>query len=111
MPVILKVTQSNASTDMNGLASVTATGGGFSPPVEVDVAVSAGTGAYIDDPLLMFPPPLNGIAMSGEGSPAVPHPISTPISRQVKRQRFRIRNLDSVVRPARGSKRDAVTRR
>ena len=37
MPVILKVTQSNASSDSNGLASVVPSSGGFSAPVEVDV--------------------------------------------------------------------------
>jgi len=47
----LKVTQSSAITDGNGLASVTPSSGGFSAPVEVDVGISAGTTAYIDDRL------------------------------------------------------------
>jgi len=80
MPVILKVTQSNATTDGNGLASVVPASGGFSPPVEVDVSVSAGTGAFLDDPLLVFPGLSNG-SSSRTGPPPVTHPSSTPINR------------------------------
>jgi hypothetical protein len=55
VPVILKVTQSNTTSDSNGLANVSPTGGGFSAPVEVDVQATAGTSAVLDDPLLIFP--------------------------------------------------------
>jgi len=55
MPVILSVTQSSATTDINGLASVVPASGGFSPPVEVNVAVSAGTTAQLNDVLEVFP--------------------------------------------------------
>ena len=55
MPVILQVSQSNAATDGNGLASIVPSSGGFSPPLEVDVSVTAGAGAVIDDPLQVLP--------------------------------------------------------
>jgi hypothetical protein len=54
------VSQSTATSDLNGLASVTASGGGFSPPLEVDVAITAGTGARLDDPLELLPDFANG---------------------------------------------------
>lgn len=56
MPVILQVSQTNAISDANGLATVTPTSGGFSPPLEVDVGITAGTSAAIDDPLWLLPP-------------------------------------------------------
>jgi hypothetical protein len=55
MPVILKITANNLITDINGLASIVPSSGGFSPPVEVDVGVNAGTIATLDDPLEVFP--------------------------------------------------------
>ena len=55
MPVILSVSQTNATTDINGLASVTPSSGGFSPPVEVNVAVTAGTAAQLNDVLEVLP--------------------------------------------------------
>jgi hypothetical protein len=55
MPVILQVTQTNATSDINGLASVTPSGGSFSPPIEVDVLTTAGTTAVLNDPLEIFP--------------------------------------------------------
>ena len=70
MPVILKVTQRNASSDTNGLASVVPSSGGFSAPAEVDVQASAGTNAVLDDPLLIFP------AVSTENGSA---PVKPPI--------------------------------
>ena len=39
MPVILKVTQSSAASDVNGLANIVPSSSGFSGPLEVDVAV------------------------------------------------------------------------
>ena len=55
MPIVLSVTQSNATTDLNGLASIVPSSGGFSPPVEVDIAVTAGLTARLDDPLELLP--------------------------------------------------------
>ncbi len=56
IPVILSVTQASAATDMNGLASLVPSAQGFSPPLEVDVAISAGISASLDDPLELLPP-------------------------------------------------------
>jgi hypothetical protein len=57
MPVILSVNQSSATTNINGLASIVPSGGGFAPPVEVDVSITAGTGALLDEPLQLLPAP------------------------------------------------------
>jgi hypothetical protein len=43
MPVILQVSQSSATTDINGLANIVPSAGGFAAPLEVDVAVMAGS--------------------------------------------------------------------
>ena len=64
MPVILSVSQTNATTDINGLASIVPVSGGFSPPVEVNVAVSAGTTAQLSDVLEVLP------AMPGGSGPS-----------------------------------------
>jgi hypothetical protein len=56
MPVILSVNASTVASDVNGLASITPSGGGFSPPLEVDVAISAGANAALNDVLQLFPP-------------------------------------------------------
>jgi hypothetical protein len=55
MPVILKVSQSTVLSDGNGLTTFVPSAGGFSAPVDVDVNVSAGTGATLDDLLLTLP--------------------------------------------------------
>jgi hypothetical protein len=60
MPVILQVTQSSATTDLNGLASTVPSGGGFSAPVEVDVGVTAGISSLLDYPLEVLPAFLGG---------------------------------------------------
>lgn len=60
MPVILQVSQSNATTDGNGLASIVPSSGGFSAPVEVDVSVTAGMSAMLDNPLEVLPAPDSG---------------------------------------------------
>jgi hypothetical protein len=56
MPVIQQVSQTNATSDANGLASLIPSSGGFSPPLEVDVGITAGTSAAIDAPLWLLPP-------------------------------------------------------
>ena len=83
MPVILKVTQSNASSDSNGLASVVPSGGGFSAPVEVDVQATAGTSAVLDNPLLIFPAASNGNGSAGVKPPVTLRPIRGPVFRGV----------------------------
>ena len=55
MPVILQVSQSSGTTDMNGLANIVPSAGGFAAPLEVDVAVMAGSGASLDYPLQLLP--------------------------------------------------------
>lgn len=55
MPVILSVTQTSALTDVNGLANFVPSNGGFSPPLDVDVSIMAGTSASILDTLQCFP--------------------------------------------------------
>jgi hypothetical protein len=60
MPVILQVSQSVATTDINGLAATAPSAGGFSPPLEVDVAVMAGMAALLDYPLEMLPAATTG---------------------------------------------------
>jgi len=57
MPVILKVNQSSAASDANGLASIVPSSSGFSGPLEVDVAVTAGASASLDYPLQIVAPP------------------------------------------------------
>jgi len=77
MPVILKVTQSSAISDVNGLVSTTPSSGGFSAPVEVDMAASAGTSAVVDDPLFLLPAVSSGT--SDRSAPPARHPIVLPI--------------------------------
>jgi hypothetical protein len=60
MPVILSVSQNTATTDINGLASIVPSSAGFSAPLEVDVAVTAGTTAQLDYPLQLLPAPPGG---------------------------------------------------
>lgn len=57
MPVILKITANNLTSDFNGLASIVPSPGGFDAPVEVDVGVTAGTSAVLDDPLQVLAVP------------------------------------------------------
>ena len=55
MPVILRVSQSSATTDINGLANIVPSTGGFAAPLEVDVAIMSGSGAMLDYPLELLP--------------------------------------------------------
>ena len=72
MPVILSASQSSSATDVNGLASVVPSNTGFAAPVEVDVTITAGTSAWIDDPLQVVTPP------TAQGSIPSP-PIARPV--------------------------------
>ena len=56
MPVILQVSQSNVTSGTNGLASITPSFGTFSPPLDVEVQITAGTSATLNDLLEVFPP-------------------------------------------------------
>ena len=79
MPVILKVTQSSAGSDVNGLANIVPSGGGFSGPLEVDVAVTAGTTASLDYPLQVVVPPPSQYG----GTPSPVAGVPARISRRV----------------------------
>lgn len=81
-PVILNATQSNAATDINGLANVVPSSSGFSAPVEVDVLITAGTGDWIDEPQLLLPGSTTG-GNSVSPNPVRPIGISYPV--QVER--------------------------
>ena len=55
-PIILQVGQSIVTTDVNGFAGFVPSGGGFSPPVDVDLRITAGTSASLDEQLKILPP-------------------------------------------------------
>jgi len=74
MPVILNVSRPSFASDVSGLARVTPTSAGFSGQLEVDVAVTAGTSAALDDPLELLPGPASGSAVM-----AKPQPIGRPV--------------------------------
>ncbi len=57
MPVILSVTQSSATSDANGLASITPSVGGFTGTLDVDVSATAGTSASLLYVLEALPSP------------------------------------------------------
>ena len=76
MPVILQVSQSNSVTDINGLASVSPSAGGFTAPLEVNVAATAGVSGFLDYPLQLLPAPATGTAPPVEKLPIrIVHPI------------------------------------
>lgn len=81
MPVILQVNESTAVSDIHGLASITASGAGFSPPVEVDVAASAGTSAFLDYRLFVLP------ALSSDETTASPAPSRAPLRATLTEER------------------------
>ncbi len=72
MPVILQTSQVSKTTDFNGLASMVPSGGGFNPPVEIDVRVIAGSTAFLDYPLELFPALVNGSDSVTTIAPAIP---------------------------------------
>ena len=82
--VILKVSQNSAVTDVNGLASIVPSAGGFSPPVEVDVQVTAGVSGWLDYPLEVFPAMTIGDSDGGTDPPrdGIPVRISRPVEIQ-----------------------------
>ena len=76
MPVILSVSQTSATTDVNGLANLVPSAGTFDPPLEVDVSITAGTSSYLDVPLELYPAPSSNSSRS-------PSPPRTHIARPV----------------------------
>ena len=74
MPVILSASQSSVQSDANGLASFTPSAGSFTGPVEIEIQVSAGATATLQDQMETFPS-----GTSGSTSP----PTSSPWLRSV----------------------------
>ena len=86
MPVILAVSQSTIQSDVNGLASFLPGLGSFTGPLEIDLLVSAGSTALLQDQMEAFPEDA-----SGSVSPLLHRPWhgSLPIVREPFRP-FRI---------------------
>jgi hypothetical protein len=55
LPVILSVSQTSVQSDANGMARLTPSTGGFSGPLEIQVAATAGTTAALQNVLQAFP--------------------------------------------------------
>jgi hypothetical protein len=70
MPVILSVSQNIVASDINGLVSIVPSSGSFSAPLVVDVGITGGTNASLDDLLQVVAAPAasdNAIASSLNG--------------------------------------------
>lgn len=72
MPVILSVSQSSVTSDINGLATFTPSSAGFSGQLDVDVAVTAGTTASQDYVLQLFPAGVGSGSSAAGGSQREP---------------------------------------
>jgi len=73
-PDILSISQSSAQSDINGLASMMPSMGSFTGPLEIEIQVSAGSTATLQDEMEAFP----------SGSLGSPPPLaSTPLPRDV----------------------------
>jgi hypothetical protein len=55
MPVFLGASQTTVQSDVNGLASITPLVGSFTGPLEIEIQVSAGTTAALQDVMETFP--------------------------------------------------------
>ena len=55
MPVILSASQTPVQSDVNGLASFVPSVGSFTGPLEIEIEVSAGTTAALQDVMETFP--------------------------------------------------------
>jgi hypothetical protein len=55
MPVILGASQSRTTSDANGLANFLPSLGSFTGVLEVEIQVSAGTNAFLEDVMASFP--------------------------------------------------------
>jgi hypothetical protein len=73
-PDILSISQSSAQSDINGLASMMPSMGSYTGPLEIEIQVSAGSTATLQDEMEAFP----------SGSLGSPPPLaSTPLPRDV----------------------------
>jgi len=77
MPVILSVSQSTATSDINGLASVVPSPGTFNPPLAVSLTVTAGTTAWFTDPLEVVAATTGGTSAVGPPPPLAKPPAWT----------------------------------
>jgi hypothetical protein len=69
MPVILSASESSVLSDGNGLASFAPSAGSFTGPLEIEIQVSAGTSAALQDVMETFPESSSGIATAPTSSP------------------------------------------
>jgi hypothetical protein len=75
MPLILGTSQSTAQSDVNGLASLVPSVGSFTGPLEIEIQVSAGTTAVLQDVMETFPAGSSGNtseSLSSPGTGSVP---------------------------------------
>jgi hypothetical protein len=79
MPVILSVGQSTAQSGANGLASFLPSVGSFSGPLDIEIQVSAGTTAALQDELEIFPASTTGNISPPASSPP---PRTVPILKE-----------------------------
>ncbi len=84
LPVILQVVQSTAMTDVNGFANIVPSRSSFSPPLQVDVSVAAGTTALLDFPLQVLPTLNAGSSPSDTTSAPMVAPVRHPRWRGVE---------------------------
>jgi hypothetical protein len=74
MPIILSVSQTTVVSDANGLSAFVPSSGGFSAPVEVDVAATTGVNAALDTPLEVLPGVPGTDDAGGPGRPSIGRP-------------------------------------
>ena len=75
VPVILKVSLSSVVSNANGQASIVPSAAGFSGPVQVNVAATAGTNASLDYPLQLLPAFQPETGSSGSNQTVVGWPL------------------------------------
>ena len=80
-PVILSVSQSSVISNTSGLVSIVPSSGGFSAPVEVNVAASTGTAATLTDLLEVLPTPVIEDSSGGTLVPPIDRrPVRAPLA-------------------------------
>jgi hypothetical protein len=77
MPVILSANQSTVLSDANGLASIVPSVGSFTGTLEVEIQVSAGSSAFLQDELETFPQASN---TGSAGTVPVPTSVADTVS-------------------------------
>jgi hypothetical protein len=74
MPDILNVVQSSAQSDINGLASLMPSAGSFTAPLEIEIQVSAGSAAGLQEELEAFPS-VSSVQPSAPASASFPRDV------------------------------------